>query len=418
MTTPPQQYIVYEDTEEIISFPRLQDEIDEEYDGMFGNEHETASTMTPKRETACLVDSVDLWAYQSIQPSLPEMRSYIQAPSILRVPQSTPEAVDCSYVYNNYPVDYGGQIKNDLNMYLAEMALSIMTETPEEEVRAFPRRLRNILRSLETKPLANVNDAQTDVLSSSQFQEQLKNTQLPFLLTASCYDLGFVPMEPLTWYMLQTAYSILRELNIDTRNPFLINPEDLIPQQSLYRLGTFRQLPFKGLLKLFPIGDMGMPQELYCLAPDGPIWPVRSLVKARNAYIKPCFLPHRRYSLFGLEKVLYSNAEPIVVTPDLTEYLINSSYANAVISWYGAQYTLPKVDFSPLAGRSVIYVFNPGSFNGDYQACLHCMNQVVGLLANNGCNVDFMANPVFSNTPNPQLPPPTVCTADPINPFI
>ena len=342
---------------------------------------------------------------QSVMPSLPDMRSFIPAPSSINVVPSTPEIVNDIYNYNYYSIDYGGQIKNDLIMYLAETILALMAENPVEAARALPRSVSNNYFS-QTRALVKAENEQTDVLSSPQFQMQLSVTQHPFLLAATCYDLGFMPMKPdLTRFMLQEAYSILRELNIDTSNPYLIDPENLIPPQSHYRMGAFRQRPFIGLPIIFPFGDMGMPQEEYCTAPDGPIWPVRSLVKARNAYIKPCFLPHRRYSLFGLEKILYSNADPIVVTPDLTEYFVNNSYEKAVISWYGASFTLPKVDFSPLAGKSVIYVYNPGSFNFDHLACLHCMNQVTELLFAKGCSVTVMGNPLYHAAPVPLLEP-------------
>ncbi len=343
-------------------------------------------------------------AYQPVPLSISDMRSYIPAPPQVHVTPSTAEVVNRTYKYNSVPIDYG-QTKNDLIMYTAEMMLSIMAETPAESARAFPRGVSNNLYS-QTRALAKANGAQTDILSSPQFQMQLNTTQHPFLMAATCYDLGYVPMKPdLTCLMLQKAYSILCELNIDTVNPFLINPEDLIPPQSHYRMGTFRQRPYIGLPIVFPFGDMGMPQEEYCTAPDGQIWPLRSLVKARSAYIKPCFLPHRKYSLFGLEKILYSNADPIVVTPDLTEYFVNDSYEKAVISWYGASFTLPKVDFSPLEGKSVIYVYNPGSFNNDQHGCLDCMNQVISLLNAKGCTVTVMGNPCYHAAPVPLLEP-------------
>ena len=347
----------------------------------------------------------NIQSYQSSPVSLQDMRSHTQRPCFRWVATSTPEAVNAAYRYNVFSqIDYG-EIKNDLIMHLAEVKLSTMAESPEEAARVFTRRLPSNLFPQNSKAMAKASDEQSAVLALPTFKEELKRTMFPFLLTATCCDLGCFPLPPLlTQEMLQKAYSILRESKIDTANPFLIDPEDLIPPSSSYRMGIFSHRPYIGLCTMYPIGVMGVMQELYCIDYDSrQILPLRTLVKANNDYKKPCLLPHGRYNLFGLERILFSNAEPIVVTPDLWEF--HDNYHNdgiAIISWYGAQYTLPKVDFSPLAGRTVMYVFNPGSFNGDCNACRQCMNQVMHLLQAQGCEVIIMANQSFAE--------PLICT--------
>lgn len=304
-------------------------------------------------------------------------------------------------------------------MHTAEFELTLMAESPEEAARVLPRCLPSNILPQKSKAMAKASD-ELSAPSLPTYEGELKKTMFPHLLAATYYDFSYIPLgNQLNFNMLQKAYSILRELKIATDNPFLIVPEDLIPPQSSYRMGIFNYRPYIGLRTVYPIGKMGAIQELYCIDDNSrQIWPLRALVKANSAYIKPCFLPHWRYSLFGLEKVLYSNAEPIVVTPDLTEYFINNSYEKAVISWYGAQYTLPKVDFSPLAGRTVVYVFNPGSFNGDINACSQCMNQVMLSLQAQGCKVNIMGNPAFANQINLPMIPPCVCTENPVPQYV
>ena len=337
---------------------------------------------------------------------LPPMRTYITSPQRISIQSISPETADGLYRYNAAPIDYGGQVKNDLVMNLADMMLHLMAETPADAARFFPggRRIPKLLCDL--KPLRMPDNVGQDAGTQSPEQElvsRLRATPFRLLMFSTYCDFGFseISLDDLIKFMLRKAYWILRELGIDTANPYLVNVESLIPQQSRYRLGLYIQRPFTGLVFGGPVGDMWAWLENYCLETSnacyGQIWPLRSLVKDGCTFIKPCFLPHRQYSLWGLERLLYTDVLTVVLTPDLREYTCNCTYCGmAVVSWFGAQYTLPKVDFSPLAGRTVHYVFNPGSFNGDYQACLACMNEVTASLVALGCYVNVMANPQYS----------------------
>lgn len=339
------------------------------------------------------------------QVQLASMRTFTPAPPMWNTPSISPEEADSCYRYNNcYTfIDYGGQIKSDLVQHIAEIVLTVKADAPEERARFLPP------------------DGETNELWSQKVQEQLGgDNQFPCLTAACAYDFGedSVPVSRLHgWMLLSKAYQILSDLRVDTSNPFLLDVESQLPFQSKFRLGLFARRPFQGLNLWAPAGDMLMPQEIYCSempdARSGQIWPVGSLVKSGDAYIKPCFLPHGLYSLWGLDRLLYSTTKTIILTPDLHECIDNSyHWGMAVLSWFGSSWTLPKVDFGPLAGRTIYYVFNPGSFGGDYQACLQCMNAVWEILQSLGCNVVLMANPAYAQpAPVPAPYPAPVLTA-------
>lgn len=376
-------------------------------DGILPAKHGSA-VATGDSEITATRDLVEMSsAFQDlpqVQPpaQLSSMRTYITSPQTVSVMSEPPATVDVFYNYNYVPIDYGGQVKNTLVMHMAEVVLTTKAETPEEAARFFPGG-HIPERLLDPTPLRLPDNAGQDAVSQTpalEMASRLATTQFRLLMLSTyCdFDLAVISIGDLVKLMLQKAYGILREEEIDSANPYLVDIESLIPQQSRYRLGLFLQRPFKGLVFGGPVGDMGAWQEDYCLEAPGAsysqVWPLRSLTKAGCGFIKPCFLPHRRYSLWGLDKILFTNVQTIVLTPDLREYFYNYTYCGmATVSWFGAQYTLPKVDFSPLAGRTVHYVFNPGSFNGDYQTCLACMNGAIASLVAFGCNVNVMANP-------------------------
>lgn len=344
----------------------------------------------------------------STQPNLlSRMRIGVPVLPFQNVQSYTLEQADSYYNFNCRPIDYGGEGKNSLVAELAETRLVLMAENPAELARFLPPSVR-LQQShdgcLVTKTLRGNNP-----LDIKEFTELLEKYPFtPFLAAATCYDVGPLTDAEFRVAMVQKAYAVLNALGINTENPYLVDVESWISPESSYRLGLFLKRPFTSLECMSPRGDMLAPHELYCYDMSTPeyVFPLRSLVNANTDYIKPCFLPPRQYHLFGTEKLLYTDVTTVVLTPDLREYGLNFSYMGmAVISWYGAEYTIPKVNFAPLAGRTVLYVFNPGSFGGDYQRCRFCMERVMEQLAMQGCNVSILANPLYGRTDATQPPP-------------
>ncbi len=325
--------------------------------------------------------------------------------------------IDAFYCYNYLPIDYDGRIKNDVVATLAELKLTVMTETPAELARFLSPSVR--LTLTDNGKIVIRASRNNNPLDTKEFEEILeKNKSFPYLAAATYYDLGSCPDAEFKFAMLQKAYFILNELEINTENPYLVDVDSCIPPESSYRTGLFLYRPFNGIQILSPRGGMYAPQELYSSDANAPgcIWPLRSLVKADTNYVKPCFLPQKQYHLFGTEKLRYTNVWPVVLTPDLMEFSRNYSYYGmAVLSWYGADYTIPKVDFSQLAGRTVHYAFNPGSFGGDYQRCRCCMERVMELLVAQGCHVYILATPWYER-PNDTMPPPHMASMPFIQP--
>ncbi len=332
----------------------------------------------------------DLAPQQSPPITLEELRTYTPAPYIPNNQTLTPEEVNNCFNYSVISIDYGGEIKNDMIMCIAEVLLIVKSEIPAERARFLPP-------IQKSKSKCRDND-----LTSQEFLNMLNmNRAFPFLVATTYYD-RYLAKEGCYFKtaMLCKAYSILREFGINTENPYLIDIESLIPPESSFRLGLYQNLPFTSFLLVRPLGDMLIPKELYCMddkafAGFGQIWPLRSLVQSNSTKIIPYFLPYNHYSLWGYEKLSRYDGKTVILTPSLYDYCLNTTMD--VISWYGGEYTLGKVDFTPLAERTVLYVYNPYSFKGNVYACAHCMQSVMSILKSINSNVIILSNPAWES---------------------
>ena len=336
------------------------------------------------------------------QPQLPFtldcLRSCVPALPIFPIASLTPEMVNRFYQYSLSQIDYAGEIKHDLLLHIADFLLTVIADIPKERCQVYPPEFN----------LAYIQPQNEEEMHAFH--------RFPFLYLAMKYDVGHSTGEQVTLAMLKYASHLLEGKKIDTDNPFVIDVKSLIPPESSYRLGLYTRRPFPGGNVICPMKNIFCPLEPYFCSQTYRdrvmmYWPLQSLVKQDDSYIRPFALPHQKYSLWGFDKVLSTAATTLVLTPDLNEYYLNNNQIDmAIVSWFGAQYTLSKVDFTPLQGRRVIYVFNPGSFNGDRQACRACMDDVTVRLNALGCSVTIMANPAYEVTQLMPCPPMDVAT--------
>ena len=65
----------------------------------------------------------------------------------------------------------------------------------------------------------------------------------------------------------------------------------------------------------------------------------------------------------------------------------NNQYGGVVVAWLGCEKTIELVDWTPLYNRSIIYIVDSATFDGDISVCLRCMERVCQVLVDNGCRI-------------------------------
>lgn len=216
--------------------------------------------------------------------------------------------------------------------------------------------------------------------------------------------------------IVEKAYSLARRLNIDTNNPFRASIDFLqdpanqryvesvayymlpwnVPRVSVY--GEQRSI----VDALIPVNYRG--GTMY--------FPLTMIASTTSRYPKPMILPKNRLPLFGLYKLLHCQTEFICLTPCLHMGVINEQDPKlTVMSWWGSDSTIDLVDWTPLAGKTVYYLYRSNEFNNKIRADW-CFNAVREKLLALGCNfliVDLsdatFAPPLNQPLPNTQPDP-------------
>ncbi len=337
-------------------------------------------------------------------------------------------------------------IKAVLVMNLVEAHLMIMTQNPRERVRFFPvdfateaaRQLSNDAkwRQLTQEEFLFLNILiaipelqgklsydqlfNTDIVSH-EMRVQLQPRQgseltldissmlglaaehYPFLRFAALADMMGID----SISMVQKAYSLANNLEIDTANPFksFLKLEQF-PYNQRYALSTANfQLP-SNLIRVDIRGEQqGIKQTLLPFeTPFGTNFMPLSLISSTTCpYPKPMFLPVQSTPLFGLDQLYYSGNQYTLLTPSLATAVGNQNLQDVtVMSWWGNLNTIDLVEWKPLVGKTVYYLVHSSDFGGVHDKIFACLDAVRRKLQSMGCAfhiVDFMQPPQPQENP-------------------
>jgi hypothetical protein len=216
--------------------------------------------------------------------------------------------------------------------------------------------------------------------------------------------------------IVEKAYSLARRLNIDTNNPFRASIDFLQdPANQLYVESAAHFMLPQNVPRVYVYGeqlsivDVLIPVNYW----GGTMYfPLTMIASTTSRYPKPMILPKNRLPLFGLAKLLHYQNEFICLTPCLHMGVINEQDPKlTVMSWWGSDSTIDLVDWTPLAGKTVYYLYRSNEFNNKIRADW-CFNAVREKLLALGCNfliVDLsdatFAPPLNQPPPNTQPDP-------------
>lgn len=308
-------------------------------------------------------------------------------------------------------------IKAILVMNLVECTLMIMAQNPRERARFFPCEYAHLVYGhLQNKYwLGQAGPAEVQLLSALQTNPNLitddtlfntarvchhiplrsfmgtnetfyydvnalfglSGTHYPYLcLVTRYYDIDTYPN-----YLVQKAYAIANKLGIDTENIFRESLKIDLPYNRKYALSLMDRFFDNFTDRVVIVGEQyGVKQSLAVVRMESGLQylPLSFISSTECSCPKPVYLPASSVHLYGQEKLLYENAQVIMLTPNLSTAIDNTQVmaGAAVLSWWGRGNTIDLVDWHPLTGRTVYYILRRDDFGGDLDKAVACMNAV------------------------------------------
>jgi len=232
---------------------------------------------------------------------------------------------------------------------------------------------------------------------------------LPFTYAATFYDLGFIPENPELFddTIQRKIWSLAEEFGISKDAPLTIPIQSLLAEQLRYAISLMDIRPYCLCSQYVHIlGSHGEVLENWetqlttasTAAPTYVCLPLRAICDSLgNQY--PMHLPLDNYHLLGLDRVCLKGKHKYVITPSYTDWLENSynNFGGVVVTWLGGEETIDRVDWSPISGRSVIYVVNPFTFGGNCEACLRCMRKVNKIMEDKGGKMEcYLTDEIYT----------------------
>ena len=198
--------------------------------------------------------------------------------------------------------------------------------------------------------------------------------------------------------LVAAAEKILHENGLRARSPWDIKIGEVL-KNDFWGQAPFQQCHFPTPVfsilgnELLPLpGEQGGCLEVFSkggyFLVDGSsyseLFPIRGIIPTAPIgfckMIRFMPLPWEQYPLYGLDELHHSGKKQVILTPSLTEAIMNRNNPDAtVVSWLGGTHTLEHIDFEPLKGYSILYVLNPKTFSTKQEAvdCFYQVKQIM-----------------------------------------
>ena len=246
------------------------------------------------------------------------------------------------------------------------------------------------------------------------------HSPFPYTYLALINDLPIDTISPLptitTDSLVAKALSLAQKLHININNIYREFPDlNKFSYNNKYSLSTTDHVLPYNMPTLQLRGKEGsIIQTLvrYVLGEGICYLPVTPISSTECAYPAPMFLPVANVPLANLDRLFYDSSPHIILTPNFSIYDRNNYCQDAtILSWWGDADTIDLVDWGPLAGKTVLYLYRPSDFH-DQSRTQGCLNAVREKLLALGCNfliVDLsdatFAPPLNQPPPNTQPDP-------------